>query len=211
MNKKSLFKFRSKLPMRSAFMGILSIGLLTTLGSCGSSMESDADKVAKLICEANNDFSKAGEANEKALKIAEKYTGDDKLKFEQLVMQKAKDCLSYGSSISTDNEDSYSGDEENTYESESTSTNNEVSSIDIDDMLDSYEDYVDQYIDYMKKVNKGDMSAMADAPALMEKAQEWGSKMENSKGDMTARQISRMTEIMNKMNIAISDMNKSMR
>lgn len=169
MNKKSLFKFRSKLPMRNAFMGILSIGLLTTLGSCGSSMESDVDKVAKLICEANNDFSKAGEASEKALEIAEKYTGDDKLKFEQLVMQKAKDCLSYGSSISTDNEDSYSGDEENTYESESTSTNGEFSSSDIDDMLDSYEDYVDQYIDYMKKVSKGDMSAMADAPALMEK------------------------------------------
>lgn len=73
-------------------------------------------------------------------------------------------------------------------------------------MLDSYEDYVDQYISYMKKVSKGDMSAMADAPALMEKAQEWGDEMENTKEEMTARQMARMSTISNKMTIAMSDM-----
>ena len=73
-------------------------------------------------------------------------------------------------------------------------------------MLDSYEDYVDQYISYMKKVSKGDMSAMADAPALMEKAEEWGHKMENTKEEMTARQMARMSTISNKMTIAMSDM-----
>ena len=189
---------------KSLFIGILSLALLT-LESCGSSMESDADKVAKLICEASDDFSKAGEANEKALKITEKYSGEERIKFEQLVMQKSLDCLTYGSNISTDSD---TIEEESTYEFENTSTesNHGISSDDIDDMLDSYEDYVDQYIDYMKKVNKGDMTALANAPALMEKAQEWGDKMENSKGDMTARQMARMSEILNKMNIAISDM-----
>jgi len=98
---------------------------------------------------------------------------------------------------------------QNHYETESTS--GKVSSNDIDDMLDSYEDYVDQYIDYMKKVSKGDMNALADAPALMEKAKEYGDKIENSKGDMTAEQIARMSQIMNKMNVAISDMSQSMK
>lgn len=105
-------------------------------------------------------------------------------------------------------EDSSNSEEESTYESESTSTeyNSKVSSAEIDDMLDSYEDYVDQYVSYMKKLSKNDMSAMADAPALMEKAEEWGNKMENTKDEMTARQMARMTTISNKMTIAMSDM-----
>ena len=48
------------------------------------------------------------------------------------------------------------------------------------------EPYSTSSIPYMKKAAKGDMSALADYPALMEKAEEFGSKMENAQDDMSA-------------------------
>ncbi len=177
------------------------------LVSCGSSIESDAEKVAKLICEVQNDMSKSAEAQEKTEKISAKYEGEEKEKFEMLVMQKAKDCLPGGSSISTESSSSDSYDD---YEEHS--SNEEISfsndgSEDIDAMLDSYEDYMNEYISYMKKMNNDDISALADLPALNAKGQDWANKMEKAKGNMTARQMARMNEIINKLNIAISEMN----
>lgn len=77
---------------------------------------------------------------------------------------------------------------------------------DVDAMLDSYEDYMNEYISYLKKINNNDMGALADLPALMEKGEEWSKKAEKAKSNMTARQMARMTEIINKINIAMSDM-----
>lgn len=164
--------------------------------SCGSSIESDAEKVAKLICEASNDSSKYSENDEKASKISDKYTGKDKEEFEKLVNEKAKDCL-YGDAVILQDENS-----SDSYEDSVSSRSSE----DIDAMLDSYEDYINEYISYMNKMNNDDMSALSDLPALNEKGQEWASKMEKAKGNMTARQLSRMSEIINKMNIAMSDL-----
>lgn len=81
---------------------------------------------------------------------------------------------------------------------ESTSSLSSSDSEDWDALLDSYEKYVDMYISYMKKAAKGDMSALADYPALMEKAEEFGSKMENAQDDMSASQWSRFMKITNK-------------
>lgn len=168
--------------------------------SCGSSIESDAEKVAKLICEASNDISKAAEAHEKAENISNKYEGEEKSKFEILVLQKAKDCLPGGSSISTEN--SSSENSSDSYEDSVSDSNSE----DIDSMLDSYEDYMNEYMKYLKKMKNSDMSALSDLPALMERGEEWSKKAEKAKGNMSARQIARMSEIINKMNTAMSDM-----
>ena len=48
------------------------------------------------------------------------------------------------------------------------------------------EPYSTPSIPNMKKAAKGDMNALADYPALMEKAEEFGSKMENAQDDMSA-------------------------
>lgn len=82
-------------------------------------------------------------------------------------------------------------------EKEETSTSS--SSNDFDEVLDSYEEYVDKYISYMKKAQNGDMSALAEYPALLKKAQELNKKIENSKGEMTTAQITRYTQITTKM------------
>lgn len=80
------------------------------------------------------------------------------------------------------------------------------SSQDWDAMLDSYEEYVDNYISLLKKAANGDKSAMAEYPALMKKAQEFGNEMKNAQGSMSASQLARYTKISTKMLKAAQEM-----
>ena len=80
------------------------------------------------------------------------------------------------------------------------------SSQDWDAMLDSYEEYVDNYISLLKKAANGDKSAMAEYPALMKKAQEFSNKMKNAQGSMSASQLARYTKISTKMLKAAQEM-----
>jgi len=73
------------------------------------------------------------------------------------------------------------------------------SSEDWDALLDSYDSYVTKYISFLKKAANGDVTAMTEYPALLEKAQEFSSKMQNAQGDMTASQWARYNEITMKM------------
>lgn len=73
------------------------------------------------------------------------------------------------------------------------------SSADWDDVLDSYENYVDKYITLAKKVEAGDMSAMAEYTSLMEEAQELGERLDGAKGEMSASQMARYNKIAMKM------------
>lgn len=80
------------------------------------------------------------------------------------------------------------------------------SSQDWDAMLDSYEEYVDNYISLLKKAANGDKSAMAEYPALMKKAQEFSNEMKNAQGSMSASQLARYTKISTKMLKAAQEM-----
>ena len=99
------------------------------------------------------------------------------------------------SSSSSDDESSSDDDDDDTDSYSSSSSGSQ----DWDALLNSYEQYVDKYISYMKKASKGDMNALAEYPALMEKAQELSEKMENAQGDMSASQWARYMKITNKM------------
>ena len=77
---------------------------------------------------------------------------------------------------------------------------------DWDAFLDAYENYVDQYISYMKKAAKGDMTALAEYPSLMEKAQEYCDQAAGAQGTMTSAQWSRYLKITNKMVQAAQNM-----
>lgn len=93
-------------------------------------------------------------------------------------------------------DDSYSDD----YDSDSdVDTSSSSGSEDWDAFLDSYEKYVDKYVSFAKKAAKGDMSAMAEYPSLMKKAQEFSDKLQNAKGDMSASQWTRYNKISTKM------------
>lgn len=97
--------------------------------------------------------------------------------------------------------------------SDETSTVDEVSSTDtknIDKMLDDYEEYVDKYLAYLKKAQAGDMKALEEYPAMMEKAEDLEKSMEASKNDneWNAEQMKRMMDIQSKMLSAAADMYK---
>ena len=77
---------------------------------------------------------------------------------------------------------------------------------DWDALLDSYEQYVDKYISYAKKAAKGDMSALSEYPALMQKAQEFSNRMQGAQGDMSSSQWARYMKITNKMTQAAASM-----
>lgn len=76
---------------------------------------------------------------------------------------------------------------------------------DWDQLLNSYEEYVEKYIKYLKKAAKGDLSALSEYPALMEKAQEYSEKLSKAHGELSTRQIMRMNEINAKMLKAASE------
>lgn len=93
---------------------------------------------------------------------------------------------------------------------ESVETSNEIfsdtDSPDWNELLDSYEQYVDQYISYVKKAANGDMDALAEYPSLMQKAQEFSDKMKGAQSDMSASQWSRYMKITNKMTNALQEL-----
>lgn len=91
---------------------------------------------------------------------------------------------------------------------ESSSSSSSSGSHDWDALLDSYEQYVDKYISLMKKASKGDMSALSEYPALMEKAQEFSEQMQDAQGEMSASQWTKYMKITNKMAQAAQEMKK---
>lgn len=117
-------------------------------------------------------------------------------KFSLSSTVKEKEVAS-SSSSSTSNDNS--NDEDDSYSSSG-------SSEDWDAVLDDYEDYVDKYIKFYKKAMKGDMDALSEYPALMEKATSFAEKLENAKGDLSPKQVGRMAEIQMKMQKAAQDM-----
>jgi hypothetical protein len=79
-----------------------------------------------------------------------------------------------------------------------------VSSIgneDFDQMLDDYDEFVTEYIKFYKKAQKGDNTALAEYPALMEKATSLSERMTKAKNQnqLNAAQVSRMVKIQTKM------------
>lgn len=73
------------------------------------------------------------------------------------------------------------------------------SSTNWDAVLDEYESYVNQYIAFMKKAQKGDMSAMSDYAKMLEKAERFSDKLGGAEDEMTSTQLSRYVKITNKM------------
>lgn len=105
----------------------------------------------------------------------------------------------------------YDSDTEENIDTDNDSDSDEISSSDSedwDDMLESYEEYVDQYISCLKKASSGDMNALSEYPALLEKAQEFSEKMENAQGGMSASQWAKYNEITQKMLKAAQEMNE---
>lgn len=75
-------------------------------------------------------------------------------------------------------------------------------STDWDSVLDDYEKFVDKYIKLFKKAQNGDTSAITEYAECLEKAQSLQEKLENAKSNLTSKQVSRLTKIINKLSSA---------
>lgn len=87
-------------------------------------------------------------------------------------------------------------------EVDSKNDNNLSSDINVNNInavLDEYEKTVNQYNDYKERISEGDISVIAEAPALLEKIQDWKNKIEKSKAEMTPEQVKRMSDIISNM------------
>jgi len=70
---------------------------------------------------------------------------------------------------------------------------------DWDELLNTYEQYVNSYIKLYKKAMNGDASAMTEYVSFMEKATQLSEKLSDADTEMTNAQLQRYMEITNKM------------
>lgn len=75
---------------------------------------------------------------------------------------------------------------------------------DWDELLVSYENYIDQYITYMKKAKDGDMEALAEYTEYMDKAKDLQEKMSNAKSKLTSKQLAKYMKLQTKFANSIS-------
>lgn len=81
-----------------------------------------------------------------------------------------------------------------------------IESSDWDGLLDSFEQYVDDYISLLKKAKNGDVSALAEYASVLEDANELSDKLQNAKSEMSASQLSRYNKITMKMAKAVQEL-----
>lgn len=94
-----------------------------------------------------------------------------------------------GGSYSDDNDDD---DDDTEVASVSSSSNN------WDQLLDEYEEYVNDLISLTKKVKNGDPSAIADYTSVLNDCQSLSNKMAKAKSNLTSAQLKRLNQIANK-------------
>lgn len=103
----------------------------------------------------------------------------------------------YNTVVDTENESENESEEEVNSEDSNLDSNADVN--DIDTLLNEYEKTVNQYNDYKERISEGDITVIAEAPALLERVQDMKAKFEKIKGNMTAEQIARLSVIISNM------------
>lgn len=76
-----------------------------------------------------------------------------------------------------------------------------------DDILDSYEAYVDKYIQLVKKAQDGDMSAISEYAQCLEEAGELQEQLGNADSNLSPKQLNRFNRIMTKLASANNEIN----
>ena len=160
---------------------------------------------------SENQFDFEGKINGKKFTIHLNGDGDNTNKLEgtgfdeahndnaRIVLKKV-DGIVPDMSSDTDDEDDNSE-----YDNNSSSS---AGSVDFEELLDSYDKYVTEYISFMKKASEGDMSALTEYPKMMERANDLSEKIEKCKGEMSVSQLERYNKITMRMAEAAKQMQK---
>ena len=79
-------------------------------------------------------------------------------------------------------------------------------STDWDELLDSYERYVNSYISLIKKAKNGDTTALAEYASVLEDANDLNEKIQNAKSDLNSSQLARYNKLTLKLANAAQQM-----
>ena len=90
-------------------------------------------------------------------------------------------------------------------EAKETSLFSDEESEDWKQLRDTYDAYVTKYTACVKEMEQGDMNALSEYPALLQKAQELGEKLEDAQGSMSISQWDKYLKITNKLTMALSE------
>lgn len=77
-------------------------------------------------------------------------------------------------------------------------TSSSTGSVDVDELLDSYERCINKAISVMKKANKNDPTMLADYQQYVSEMVDFSEKLQNIKDDFTASQIQRFNKLVKK-------------
>lgn len=78
-------------------------------------------------------------------------------------------------------------------------TVNVSNSTELDESIDEYGKYMVDYMKFIKKGKAGDVTAMLDAAQLMAKAEPVHKRLDEAKGEFTAKQLAKFMRIQAKM------------
>ncbi len=109
--------------------------------------------------------------------------------------------IEVGDSGDSDVSSSYSSSSSDGDDSDLTSSSSSSSSgsTDWDEVLDSYERYVDKYVALAKKAKNGDIDALNEYNECMQEAIELNEKLSSAKGELSVNQVARLNKITLKM------------
>lgn len=156
---------------------------------------------------------KVGESSTITFNFGDKAKGAAKLKVSSKWDADKDDdssetSYSYGYSSddyeSSDVDDDYESDYDSDDDDDDYSYSSDDDDEDWDALLNSYEQYVDKCIALARKAANGDLSALSEYSEMMEKANDFSSKLQNATGSMSASQMARFNKIMQKMANAAS-------
>ncbi|MBR2352532.1 MAG: hypothetical protein IKA70_06315 [Alistipes sp.] len=75
-----------------------------------------------------------------------------------------------------------------------------------EDLLEEYEESVNEYLACLKKVNSGDLSAAADLADILDDIQDLSKEISEISANMTESQAARYSQMMQKLANAMSNM-----
>lgn len=88
------------------------------------------------------------------------------------------------------------------YESSSSydnSSSDAGGSSNFDEMMRSYEEYINQYVVLIKKAKNNDMSALSEYPAMLQKANDLNQQLSRMQGQMTQAQATKFIKLQSKL------------
>ena len=195
---------------------IYSLLVAVLMASCNS-VEKDAQKLADLMCKAQENRSNPIESLkfvDDIEKTEDKYSGEEKRELEKLAEKLyLKQCGDKNVSdfFNSVKEDSSKEDNDyNSSESNSSSNDDELdnefsnwkqksedSYAEVDKLLDKYERYVTEFSVMYNSAYSGDVSAMSKYPKLLDRAKKLGISLNNAsnKGKLNPDQIKRLDVI----------------